>query len=314
MTIQRLLDLSLWGIFLCVSGARALAQEPATKVVPDPWTDEEAEARWQKDAPAKVIEDSELRIVRTDHYIVLTNLGKGQTAKSFGKIMDGFYEQIRSVYPFEEKAGERLLPIFYFIQSEQYYGFCVKAFGWTMEQARRSKGVASRDFYATYHEAPNDPTHLHEATHQIFGNRLDLSGGGSWFQEGVAEYMSENPNDLNVVENLVKKGRQVPLAKFMQIESLLMSASEKSVTGENEGSNNYRQAAAIIEFAAESEWAGAKFYDFLHAVGSVDRGDVPAIEAALQKVYGTGIDGFEEKFVEYWSNRKKMKGKFERKH
>ncbi len=308
MTIPRLL-----GILLFVFGARALAQEPAPTSAPDPWTDEEAKARWEKDAPDKVQEDSELRVVRTEHYIVLTNLGKGQTAKTFGKIMDGFYEQIRSVYPFEDQGGERLLPIFYFIQSEQYFEFCVKAFDWTIEQARRSKGVASRDFYATYHEAPNDPTHLHEATHQIFRNRLHLGGGGSWFQEGVAEYMSENANDLNVVETLVKKGRHVPLRKFMQIESLLMSASEKSVTGESEGSNNYRQAAAIVEFAAESEWAGAKFLDFVHAIGAVDRGDVVAIDAALQKVYGTGIEGFEEKFVEYWSNRKKMKGKFERK-
>ncbi len=288
-------------------------QEPETRVQPAPWTDEEAEARWQKDAPAKVLEDSELRIVRTKYYIVLTNLGKGQTAESFGEIMDQCHEKIRAVYPFEERANARLLPIFYFVQRQQYIDFCVQAFKWSPEQAERSKGVASRDFYATYHEAPNDPVHIHEATHQIFANRLRLGGGGSWFQEGVAEYMSENPNDLNVVENAVKKQRHAPLRRFVEIESLLMSAKEDSVTGEDEGSMNYRQAAAIIEFAAESKWAGPKFLDFVHTVGAVERNNIDAIEAAIQKVYGVGIEGFEEKFVEYWSNRKRMKGKFERK-
>ena len=67
------------------------------------------------------------------------------------------------------------------------------------------------------------------------------------------------------------------------------------------------QAAALIEFVRHSKFGSAKFLEFVHAVGSVPRNDMAAIEAALQRVYGVDIAGFEEEFKKYWKKRKKRK-------
>jgi len=276
------------------------------------WTDEEVDARWQADAPDGVLEKSNFIAYRTEHYLILTNLGKG-TTKGFAEKMDENYEKVRAVYPFEDVPGQRLLPIFYFVDRDQYLDYCVKKLGWNREQASRSGGVASGDWYATYHQSPVAPVHIHEGTHQIFRNRLFLSGGGSWFQEGVAEYMSSSANDLKPIENAIEKGRHVPLRDFMQIQSMLMSASTNDIKGGNEAASNYDQAAAVVEFVSESKWGAEKFDEYIHAVGSVPRGDVAAIEQAIKTVYGVDIDGFEERFVEYWSDRKKQKSKIKRK-
>lgn len=265
------------------------------------WTEEEALARWTSDAPPEVHAD--LLPHRTDHYLILSNCGKG-SMKSFGAKMEECYTAIRAVYPFEAFGGERLLPVFLFRTDQQYYDFCVKNLAWTEAQARLSKGVAWKDFYATWYEAPRDPVHVHEATHQLFANRLHLSGGGSWFQEGVAEYMSTTRNDRKLFRNAAEDRKHVPLRDFVVIESLLQSQPEERVDGSSAASDGYLQAACVIEFVRESPWSKDRFQGFLQAVGRAERGSTPAIEAALREVLDVDLAGFEQRFLEYWHKRR----------
>ncbi len=262
------------------------------------WKDEEAEARWKDDAPDDLADD--LEFFRTDHFIILTN---SSGKKNFAKELEKAYEKIRAVYPFEERKELRLLPIFLFRTPEQYYDFCVKTIGWSHEQAEDSKGVAYQDFYATWYEAPKDPVHIHEVTHQLFGNRLHLSGGGSWFQEGVAEYMSTSKNERRDFRHLVKKKKQVELHDFFRVRSLLGSNPDERTDGTDPATEAYLQAACLIEFVRESKPLKGKFQEFIHKVGAVPRSDVKRIEAALREVYGFGIDKFEEAFLKYWAKR-----------
>lgn len=263
------------------------------------WTDEEAFARWQQDAPdLKKLEKGKL--LRTQHYIILTNASGG---KSFGEKMEECYAAIKAVYPFEETPGERLMPVFLFRNPEEYYEFFKRQFEATIEEARRSKGVASGDFYATWYEAPKDPVHIHEATHQIFANRLRLRGGGSWFQEGVAEYMATVPNERNSAARTVKKGRQMPLAKFVEVRSLLFSSKEESKSGEDEASSQYELAAFLIEFLRESKFSKDKFSAWFRAVGAVPRNDVAAVEAATRATLGVDLAGLEAEWIEYAKKR-----------
>ena len=271
------------------------------------WSDEEIEARWQDQAPEKVLEDSQLRVVRSKHYVIMTNVGKG-TARSFGKKIDECYERIREVYPFEDIEGQKLLPIFYFVTPEQYYRWYSKNTGKSLEQARRSGGVSFGDVYSTYHQATNAPVHIHEATHQVFKNRLHLGGGGSWLQEGVAEYMSVEANELGHVKSLAKREKHVPLQKFFTLQSLLHSAEEGRKTGGSEAGDNYTQAAALIEFLRHGKHKD-KFQDFVHAMGRVPRGHLPSIERELQRVLGVDAAGLDADFVEYWMKRKKPRKK-----
>jgi len=262
------------------------------------WTDDEAKARWEKDAPDAVRGD--LEILRSPHYIILTNSSGG---KSFAKKMEECYAEIRKAFPFDEVEGRRLMPVFLFRTKDQYCDFFPKALNSTVEAGRRTGGIASRDLYATWYEAPGDPVHIHEATHQIFANRLGLGGAGSWFQEGVANYMSTKDNQRGDAARAVKKGRSMPLPEFMHVESLLFSSKADDKSGGDEAGDQYELAALLIEFVRESKFGKAKFQDFIHAVGVTPRGDVPAIEAAIQRVYGVDLAGFEQQFVAYCKKR-----------
>ena len=214
-----------------------VAQEPR-------WTDEECEARWERDAPRRVQEQDELGIIRTDHYVILTNMrAKGGTARKFGKKMEECYEAIKKVYPFEEEEDARLMPVLLFKTEGQYHAFLVETLGRTLEQAERSAGVAYGDVYVTSYAAPNDPVHIHEATHQIFKNRLKLGGGGSWFQEGVAEYIELKPNQRKLFRKTAKKERHVPFREFMTLKSLLYSTEWASRAGTRPGTTTSRRPA-----------------------------------------------------------------------
>ena len=169
------------------------------------------------------------------------------------------------------------------------------------DQAAASKGHAWRDYYATYYDSPNDPVHIHEATHQIFANRLGLHGGGSWFQEGVAEYMSERYSQIRSdARNMIKSGDYVPFGKFMVVPSLLHSNTGSNRRGGSQASNQYAQAASIIAFLAKSKFGKDRFQEFVHAIGSVRRGDLKSIEQRLGAIYGVDIAGLEAEWKGYW--------------
>jgi hypothetical protein len=263
------------------------------------WTDAEAEERWRDSVPEGLADDLE-DVLRTPHYVILTNSSGG---KSFAKKMEECHAAIRKVFPFDDVQGRRLLPVFLFRTDDQYFEFFAKAFDATVEDGRRTGGVASGDFYATWYEAPGDPVHIHEATHQVFANRLLLGGGGSWFQEGVAEYMSTRDNERGMAATAVEKGRHVPLAEFFQVRSLIFSSDKEDLKGEDASGNQYKQAALLIEFLREGKWGKAKFLDFVHAVGAVPRNDLSAIEGALRRVYDTDVAGLEKEFVAYCKKR-----------
>ncbi|HEV8113003.1 MAG TPA: hypothetical protein VGR31_09525 [Planctomycetota bacterium] len=262
------------------------------------WTDDEARDRWNRDAPEATHKKLE-KPLRTEHYLILTNSSSG---KKFGDAMEKCYASVQKTYPFQDVAGQRLMPVFLFRTADEYYDYYAKIAKITVEAARRSKGHAWRDYYATWFEAPNDPVHVHEGTHQIFSNRMHLSGGGSWFQEGVAEYMSTTPNDRNPAANLVKKGKHVPLAEFVKMPSLLYSADEKAAKGDT-AEENYHLAALLIEFLRESKWGKAHFQDFLHVVGRIRRNDAAAIDRGLKAVYGCDLKELEDQWVDYCKKR-----------
>lgn len=282
------------------------------------WTDEEAEERFWRDAPKAITEKLKKRkkkptIARTEHYIIFTDIGKG-TLKGFSKALEENYDQIQSVFPFIEVEGERLMPVFYFVNREHYIDWWVETLANGDESRRasaeRSGGVASGDVYSTYHQAPKATVHIHEQTHQIFRNRLRLGGGGSWFQEGVAEYMSSKPAELGAIKRLSQKeGELVPFEEFMVVPSLLMSSKKGA---RKDGTSNsglaYTYAASIIEFTKHSKFGEERFLEWVHAIGKVGRGDLPAIKAATSRVYGVGLPEFEEEFRKYWGKRRSVKG------
>ena len=262
------------------------------------WTDEEAIARWRRDAPEGVKDMK--KIVRTAHYIFLSNASGGQ---AYAKAMEKNYKAIQKLYPFPEVKERRLMPVFLFRTPDQYYQYMSKITGGTIEDAQRTAGHAWQDYYATMYKAPGDKTHLHEQVHQIFGNRLLINGGGSWFQEGVAEYAECRKNELSGAAREVKKGRHKRLPEFVQLDSLIYSTSGDDIKGGSEAGDLYKQAALVIEFLRESKFGKRGFAEFLVEVGRAPRGDVDEINAALERIYEVDLKELDEKFVEYCKKR-----------
>lgn len=262
------------------------------------WTDEEAEARWRSWVPEDIA-DKMREPVRTKHYIFLSN-ASGQDA--FARKMEENYKIIRKTFPFPEVERRRLMPVFLFRTRDQYVEFTAKMWGASKEEAARSGGHASGDYYATSYESPNDPVHLHEQVHQIFQNRLRLRGGGSWYQEGVAEYVETRKNERSGAAREVKKGRHRSLRSFMQMGSLIYSTDGNDTKGGSEAGDLYKQAALFIEFMRESKFGKKKFPQWLHEMGRTPQ-DLRAIEAVFQRVYEVDLDRVEELFVEYCQKR-----------
>ena len=262
------------------------------------WSDEEVRARWVEYAPpdaADKLEDA----IRTKHYIVIGNSSGG---RAFAKKMEECYDTIQRLFPFPEVEGRKLMPVFLFRTPQQYYAYFSKRAKISLKEAERSKGHAWLDYYSTWYEAPNDPVHIHEATHQIFENRLFLNGGGSWFQEGVAEYVETRPNERGDAARRVKKGEHTPLREFVKIPSLLMSAAEDQKGGDEAG-DHYKQAALLIEFLRESKFGAKGFPAFLDAVGRARANDVAAIGRAVQQIYAVDLDGLDREWQEWAKKR-----------
>ena len=265
------------------------------------WSEQELVDRWKKDAPeslqvAKRKGRKPFKIIRTAHYVILTNSSSG---KLFAKKMEECYQKIHAVFPFEEIDGNRLMPVFLFRVEKEYQDFYMKISKISREEAAASKGHAWHDYYATWYESPKDPVHIHEATHQIFMNRLFLHGGGSWLQEGVAEYMCEGKNALkSTARRAIHSKRHPSFREFMKVDSLIAAGSN-----EREGDladKYYLLAGSIIACVKESKWGKDKFMDFIQAVGSCPDGDITAIDAALVRSLGFGIDEFEARWTKHF--------------
>ncbi|MGH7149543.1 MAG: hypothetical protein ACREIU_02535, partial [Planctomycetota bacterium] len=228
---------------------------------------------------------------RTKHYLILTNSSGGAL---FAKKMEEFHEKVRKIFPFEDKKGQRLLPVFVFRTPDQYYDYYVHVAKVPRASAARSKGHAWKDYYATWYESPNDATHPHEATHQIFRNRLRLGGGGSWFQEGVAEYVSNLPNETKAfAKRAAKDGKFVPFRTFVKIPSLIQNSHLPA-------QESYLQAGSLIHFLREGKFQPEKFPRFIEEVGRLPRGDAGRIEAAVRSIYGVDLEGLEKAWADHW--------------
>jgi hypothetical protein len=263
------------------------------KVQDKRWTDAEAKERWAKSTPDPKVREGLKDVVRTEHYIILTNSGAGAL---FAKKMESYYDYIQKIFPFEEHPHRRLMPVLLFKSKEEYYAFASHT--GAMKDADTTKGHAWKDYYATYYDSPNDPVHIHEATHQIFMNRLRLPGGGSWFQEGVAEYICTKPGMRKAFAKQAAGSGEHPTFRGLMMSERLLAGVEPI-----DGYAAYTMAASIIELLREDKRFAPKFQEVVHALGGLAREDLEGTQAVFRKAYDLDIDGLEAAWKKYWQAR-----------
>jgi hypothetical protein len=255
------------------------------------WTKEEEQARWKQVAPNPDVHAALKRVIRTKHFIVFSTASAG---KLFAKKMEENYKAIQKALPFEEIKERRLLPVFLFKTDLEYRAFYRKQF---KQDGSGTAGVAYDDFYASYYNSPNDPVHMHETTHLIMDQRLVLVWGGSWYQEGIAEYMCTKPQERKVAMKMaVRDGQFVPTAHLIKADDLMG-------LGQRAGKNTYMQAASLIEFLRDGRWHEDKFPDFVRRIGTTAAERTDLVETVLQDLYGTDIAGLHDAWLAYWKKK-----------
>jgi hypothetical protein len=227
--------------------------------------------------------------VQSTHYLLFTN-GPQNTCKKFAASLEKLYQFVKREFPFDD--ADHKLECFVFKTKEDYVRFCVALVGWSEEQANKTAGHANATYYATYYQSPTADTVMHEATHQIVGACLRISGVGSWFQEGMAVYIERkigNTDPSAGMKNDLRSGNYVPLAKFCGLESLLFGAKA------GEEGRSYQHSGALIDFLANTKLApvAGRFGDFLAGAQECGR-SLAATEALVKTVYGLTLPELEE--------------------
>jgi hypothetical protein len=251
-------------------------------------------------------EVADIEIVRSKHYIIFST---APGADRMVKAMEEIYRAFEKTYPFAEPEGNPLLPVFLLKDHNQYTEWSMRSTGWSREEAARSAGHASRDYFATYYTGGADATMYHEAAHQLVGNRLMLNGGGSWFQEGMAVYFEDkwkkSKRLSSVASGMIKSDRYTRFRELFDVQSLLHSEGDSkrgSIAGQR-----YTQSGTIIAFLAEGKLKKnfGKMLDELRNYSPAETsGDTITEEhmwdTIFRKAYGLDIDGVEVLWKEHF--------------
>lgn len=269
-----------------------------------------AEPLWSEERVAATIEEyfteeQEVRVERSDHYILFTT-SAANTKKFVARDMETIYESFRETFPFEEPEGLPLMPVYLLRDHDEYARWSMKPTGWDYETAARSAGHAGSGYYATYYtgKATTDSTVWHEAGHQLVHERLRIHGGGSWFQEGMAVYFEDTWTKSQRLKSGMNSPAYTPFRELFEVPSLLHSAgdsSKGSIAGQR-----YRQAGTIIYFLAEGPWK-ERFGAFLEKVKNYRKGGQGRTKVArsmwdeiFMAVYQKDVDGVEAEWKSFF--------------
>ncbi len=235
----------------------------------------------------------EVEVLRSEHFIVFTNSSAG---KKYLVTMEDIYDRFIKLFPFEEQADATLMPVLLYKTNDHYFQFTSDNTSMDIEGARRTGGHATRDYYATYYQAPGDSVHYHEGAHQMVANRLRIRGGGSWFQEGMAVFFEgtlfpgEDP--AKGMKAHIKSQRTTPLAELITVRSLLGSSKSESDPGL--GRRRYQQAGAVIKFLFEGPHKDA-FPEFLERIRKGQ-----GLQQIAAELFETSLAGLDAQFAEFY--------------
>jgi hypothetical protein len=249
-----------------------------------------------------------LLVVRSKHYILFSRHDVENQARKFvEEQMERIYDAFAETFPFEEREGATLMPVFLLKDHEEYARWSMKPTGWDYATARASAGHAYREYFATYFTGSlaANPTAWHEAGHQLVSQRLSITGGGSWFQEGMAVYFEEKYMHGDPLDN-GPGALWTPFRELFEVPSLLHTPGDS--TKGSVSASRYHQSGTIIYFLAEGPWK-KDFGRFLAAVrdwrpGEHGRSSTGAggtmWDQIFAAVYGKDVDGVEAAWREFF--------------
>ncbi len=275
-----------------------------------------ADPRWAPERERAAIEryflpeeHEDIEIVRSKHYIIFSTASGADRMK---KAMEEIYKAFAKTFPFEEPKSAPLLPVYLLKDHGQYTEWSMRATGWNREQAKASAGHASGPYFSTYYTGGANATMYHEAGHQLVGNRLNLEGGGSWFQEGMAVYFEDkwkkSKGLSSVASGMIKSDRYTPFRELFEVKSLLHSEGDSA--RESKSRQRYTQSGTIIYFLAEGPLKKdfGKMLAALRSYGHARAGNGTSAERSMwdtifREAYGLDVDGVEAAWKKWFLKR-----------
>jgi hypothetical protein len=216
-------------------------------------------------------------VLRTPHFILISDT---KPTKGAAAVLEGTYEAVRKMVPFEEPAQRALIPGLLFETDAGYASFCDRTSGEPVP-ARRSSGHSRLECFAVSAEGDVERRLRHEAGHQIFRMRVRRFGGGSWLQEGLAEYLATTPERRRTFRREAASDELRPFEELVRTESLLTDANSDAAAG-----NAYLQAACMIEFLRDGAFHPDRFPTLIDEVGRIQGGHPDQVVEAIRRIYG----------------------------
>jgi hypothetical protein len=242
-----------------------------------------------------------VRRIPTRHFDIQTD--SAAASSKFPGALEKAYEFVKATLGHAEM--EERLPVFIFQNPTLYADFTVKSTGWTRAEAENTSGHGSGEYFATYYQAPEAPTVVHELTHSIF-HRTVGAWGGSWLQEGVAVFVENAWQGRSAAAEFspaLRGGKHLGLREFLALRTLVAEDDPKG--GARTAGRLYLQAGAFHEFLRRGPLAK----EAERAIPELARAPASAAEmpARVERAFGKTLEEIEKEWIAWGS--KPPKGK-----
>ena len=242
-----------------------------------------------------------VRKIPTKHFDIQTD--STAASSKFPGALEKAYEFVKTTLGHAEM--EEKLPVFIFQNPTLYADFTVKSTGWTREEAENTAGHGSGEYFATYYQAPEAPTVVHELTHSIF-HRTVGAWGGSWLQEGVAVFVENAWQGRSAAAEFspaLRGGKFLKLREFLALRTLVAEDDPKG--GARTAGRLYLQAGAFFEFLRRGPIASQAE----KLIPELARAPAAAAEMPerVEKAFGKKLEEIEQEWIAWGSKPPKTK-------
>jgi hypothetical protein len=251
----------------------------------------------------------ELREINTRHYRLHTDLDDA-LAQNLGQLLDSMYDEYaQRLAVISGGAAIPRLEVYLFRTQKEYLKF-------SHGRLRNTGGVfvPDQNLLAAYVEIQGrDGIHRtlqHEAFHQFAFNAISTELP-IWLNEGLAQFFEEGlwngdgfllgevpPRRIRKLQLDLKNDRTIPFPTLLSMTG--KEWSQRLWSSRTEGATQYSQSWAMVHFLAMSKDSEGEYLyrgRLLKMLRLLHEGKNG--EEAFRLAFGSNIEGFERKFIEY---------------
>jgi hypothetical protein len=235
---------------------------------------------------------------RSEHFLVL---GDSFGAARFAKKLEGHYQRVREILPFEELPQHQLLPVLLFRSKDEFHDFCRAVLkGGEKNDVTWRRSLVRDGYYATSGDNDDEIDQARDVAKLLLEQRLCLWGGCLWLRSGLREYIANPKGKFAEALKAVKRKNHTPLSRLLAWDQ----GDESTVPGEAEDEADFWQQSALwIAFLRESPAHEKRFQGFVQRAGVLRTPNAARVEALLRELYGAELDQLEREWVEYCRKR-----------